>query len=124
MGREQEFLNKKVLPAALRDFAARAMEKCGLSPEDATLSAEVFATTDAWGIHTHGTRQIRLLMKNVRDGRIDPRAVPQTVGEGPAWAILDGRLAMPTVVAFRGMELAIRKAKQAGIGPSRIAWTA
>ncbi|MBI4537289.1 MAG: Ldh family oxidoreductase [candidate division NC10 bacterium] len=50
-----------------------------------------------------------------RDGRIDPRALPQTVGEGPAWAVVDGRRGMPTVIAFRAMALAMRKAKAAGI---------
>ncbi len=115
MAREQAYLDRKVFPDALRDFAALAMQRCGLSPDDATLSAEVFATTDAWGVHSHGTRQIRPLMKNVRDGRIDPHATPETLGEGPAWAVMDGRRAMPTLVAFRGMELAIQKAKHAGI---------
>jgi ureidoglycolate dehydrogenase (NAD+) len=107
---------KRVMPNDLRDFCAAAMVKCGLTPPDAALSAEIFATTDAWGTHSHGTRQIRGLMRNVRDGRIDPGATPVIVGEGPAWAVIDGRRAMPTVVASWSMEQAMRKAKEAGIG--------
>jgi ureidoglycolate dehydrogenase (NAD+) len=116
MGREQALIGKTVFPAALRDFAANAMQRCGLRAEDAALTADIFATTDAWGVHSHGTRQIRPLMKNVRDGRIDPQSNPETVGEGPAWAILDGRRAVPTVVAHRGMTHAMEKAKATGIG--------
>jgi ureidoglycolate dehydrogenase (NAD+) len=107
---------KRVMPNDLRDFCDAAMVKCGLTPQDATLSAGIFTTTDAWGTHSHGTRQIRGLMRNVRDGRIDPRATPAIVGEGPAWAVVDGRRAMPTVVSSWSMEQAMRKAKEAGIG--------
>lgn len=116
MGNVTMLTEQRVRPAALRDFCAAAMVRSGLTDSDAAISAEIFATTDAWGTHTHGTRQIRGLMKNVKDGRIDPRATPAVAGEGPAWAILDGRRAMPTVVAHRGMTLAMQKAKGAGIG--------
>jgi ureidoglycolate dehydrogenase (NAD+) len=116
MGREVELIHKRVMPADLREFCAEAMVRSGLTRSDAALSAEIFATTDAWGTHTHGTRQIRGLMKNVTDGRIDPQATPAVAAEGPAWATLDGRRAMPTVVAHRGMALAMEKARHAGIG--------
>jgi ureidoglycolate dehydrogenase (NAD+) len=106
----------RVKPDDLREFCARAMVQSGLTPAAAAVSAEIFATTDAWGTHTHGTRQIRGLMKNVKDGRIDPKATPVVAAEGSAWAVVDGRLAMPTVIAYRGMELAMEKARQAGIG--------
>ncbi|MDH7499705.1 MAG: Ldh family oxidoreductase [candidate division NC10 bacterium] len=107
---------KHVMPNDLQGFCAAAMRKCGLTPPDAALSAEIFATTDAWGIHSHGTRQIRGLMRNVRDGRIDPGATPVIISEGPAWAVVGGRRAMPTVIAWWSMKQAMRKAKEAGIG--------
>lgn len=116
MGRETDLLQRRVMPDDLRAFCARAMERSGLTPADAAISAEIFATTDAWGTHSHGTRQIRGLMKNVKDGRIDPQATPVVADQGPAWATLDGRRAMPTVVAHQGMRLAMQKAKGAGIG--------
>jgi len=115
MGREAELLQRRVFPADLRDFCAEAMVRRGLGPADAALSAEIFATTDAWGTHTHGTRQIRGLMRNIQDGRIDPTAVPVVAAEGPAWAVIDGRRGMPTAIAHRGMQLALEKAGQAGI---------
>ena len=116
MGNATALTDKRVMPQDLRDFCARAMMRCGLTSADAAVSAQIFATTDAWGTHTHGTRQIRGLMKNVTDGRIDPQATPVVVGDGPAWAMLDGRQAMPTVVAHQGMRLAMQKATAAGIG--------
>ena len=110
-----DLLNKRVSPQELEDFCTQAMIKAGLTPQDARISAHVLATTDSWGVHTHGTRQIRGLMKNVKNGRINTEAVPEATGEGPAWAIVDGRFAMPMVISCMAMELAMKKAKTAGI---------
>jgi ureidoglycolate dehydrogenase (NAD+) len=88
----------------------------GLSQEDARLTAEVLVTTDTWGVFTHGSRQLRGLLKNVRAGRLDPKASIEVVEEGPAWAIVDGHYVMPPATSCRAMELAIRKAKACGLG--------
>jgi ureidoglycolate dehydrogenase (NAD+) len=111
----QTLLDKKVFPADLERYCAGAMRRAGLPTDAAAVSARILATTDSWGVHTHGTRQIRQLMKNIRDGRIDPAAQPSLAREGAAFALLDGNHAMPTATAHFAMELAIRKAKEAGI---------
>jgi ureidoglycolate dehydrogenase (NAD+) len=101
---------------SLTAFCIEAMRKSGLSEEDARLSAEVLITTDTMGTFTHGTRQLRGLMKNVRAGRLNPQAREEIAAEGPAWAMVDARYAMPPAVSYRSMELAMRKAKACGIG--------
>ena len=58
----------------LKTFCVAAMVDAGLTQEDAELSAEVFVKTDTWGTFTHGTRQIRGLMKNARRGRLVAQA--------------------------------------------------
>ena len=100
----------------LKSFCVAAMLKSGLSPEDAELTAEVLVTTDTWGTFTHGTRQLRGLLKNVRGGRLDPKARIEVVAEGPAWAMVDGHYVMPPATSCRAMELAIQKAKACGVG--------
>jgi LDH2 family malate/lactate/ureidoglycolate dehydrogenase len=60
-------------------------------------------------------------MKNVKDGRLRPRAAPAVLREGPAWAILDAAGAMPMVVACRAMETAMARAAVAGIGYAGVA---
>ena len=80
-----------------------------------TITAKVLTTTDTWGVHTHGTRQLRPLMKTVRQGRLNPDAAPELVAEGPAWAMVDGHYAMPMVTSSRSMEIAIRKARVSGL---------
>ena len=107
---------KKVFAPDLEAFSVEAMVKSGLREEDARVAADVLVTADVMGVHTHGSRQIRPLMKNVRTGRIDVRAAPEVAAEGPAWVVVDGHDAMPMTNAHAAMELAIQKAKSAGVG--------
>ena len=114
-------MGKRVAPADLQRFCAEAMVRCGLSGEDAALSAEVLTTTDTWGTYSHGTRQIRPLMRAVKAGGIRPAARPAIPREGPGWALVDANCAMPMVVACRAMETAITKAKSTGMGYAGVA---
>jgi ureidoglycolate dehydrogenase (NAD+) len=92
------------------------MRLSGLCEEDARLTAEVLVTTDTLGTFTHGTRQLRGLLKNVRAGRLSATAHEEIVAEGPAWAIVDAHYAMPPAVSYRSMLLAMAKARACGIG--------
>ena len=92
------------------------MLKAGMSGEHARITADVFVTTDTWGTYTHGTKQLRGLLKNMRSGALDAKAVPEVVAEGSGWCIVDGNFAMPTVTSCMAMKLTIEKAKTSGIG--------
>lgn len=105
----------KVTAQALTAFCIAAMRKSGLGEEDARLTAEVLVTTDTLGTFTHGTRQLRGLLQNLRASRLSATAREEIAAEGPAWAIVDAHYAMPPAVSYRSMELAIRKARAAGI---------
>ncbi|MCZ6680522.1 MAG: Ldh family oxidoreductase [Candidatus Poribacteria bacterium] len=100
----------------LRAFCLEAMRRSGLNEADAGLTADVLVTTDMMGTFTHGTRQLRGLLKNVRSGRINPRAREEIVGDGLAWVMVEAHDAMPPAVSCRSMELAIQKAKVCGLG--------
>ncbi len=106
----------QVSAADLAAFCIKAMRKCGLNEEDARLTAEVLVTTDTLGTFTHGTRQLRGLLKNIRSGRLSAHAHEEIVGQGPAWAMVDAHYAMPPAVSYRSMQLAMQKAREAGIG--------
>jgi ureidoglycolate dehydrogenase (NAD+) len=121
MASTDALIGKRVSPADLQQFCADAMIRSGLSREDAAVTAEVLTTTDTWGTHSHGTRQIRPLMRAVKSGGIRPGARPTLLREGPGWALVDARMAMPMVVAIHAMETAIAKAASAGIGYAGVA---
>lgn len=106
---------KKIRTEALETFCTEAMRQSGISSQDAKLSARVFVTTDTWGTFTHGTRQIRGLMKNARNGRLVADAKEQTVSEGPSWAIIDANDGMPPAISCRAVDIAIDKARSTGM---------
>ena len=109
-------MESKIAAKDLKAFCVAAMLKAGVNADDAELTAEVLVTTDTWGTFTHGTRQLRGLLKNVRAGRLDPKARVEVAAEGPAWAMVDGHYVMPPATSYRSMELAIQKAKATGLG--------
>lgn len=106
----------RVFPGDLEAFAVAAMRCFGIREDEARLSAQILVTTDTWGVHTHGTRQLHPLLKNFPLGRLNAQALPEIVRQGPAWALIDGHHGVPFVTAHRAMELAVQKAKTVGIG--------
>lgn len=100
----------------LTAFCLAALHQAGVNEADARLTADALVMTDTLGTFTHGTRQLRGLIRNVRDGRLDPAAAETIVKEGPAWAMLDANHAMPPAVACRAMRRAMEKARACGVG--------
>jgi ureidoglycolate dehydrogenase (NAD+) len=108
-------LNQKIFPAALEEFCIKASLLAGLREKDAQLTAEVLVTTDTWGIHTHGVKQLRMLLRNFRDKRLDIDAKPELIIESLSSGLIDGHYSMPIVSSCMAMEIAIEKASNSGI---------
>jgi ureidoglycolate dehydrogenase (NAD+) len=103
-----------VFPDDLKAFCVTAMMAGGLGREAANTTADVLVTTDTWGVHTHGTKQIRGLMKNFRDRRMSLSAQPVVVRESAGAVLIDAHQSMPMVASVQAMEMAIEKARQTG----------
>lgn len=112
---KRHLLNRRIYDDALNAYLMEAMRRCDIRLGDACITADVLVTTDTWGVYTHGSKQLRPLLR-LRPDRMDPRAVPEVVAEGPAWAMIDGHYALATVTSCQAMEKAIEKAKTAGVG--------
>jgi ureidoglycolate dehydrogenase (NAD+) len=107
-------LHRPVYEEELKSFLMAAMLQCGLRPDDAEVTADVLVTTDTWGTFTHGSKQLRPLLQ-LRPDRADITAVPDVIAEGAGWALMDGHYALATVTSCHAMQIAIRKAREAGI---------
>ncbi|MBX3443458.1 MAG: Ldh family oxidoreductase [Planctomyces sp.] len=105
----------RVPVAALRGFAAAAFRAVGLAPVDADESADLLATTDAMGVHTHGTKLLAGYLRKLKGGGYDPGARPRIEREGPAWAILDGASSLGQIGCLQAVRTAIDKARACGI---------
>ena len=110
---KERMLARRTRVEELRAYLIEVMLKCDMSTEDAQVTADVLVTTDTWGTYTHGSKQLRPLLA-LRPDRMDVKAVPEVVGQGPAWAIVDGHYAMATVTSCKAMNIAIEKAKSSG----------
>jgi len=100
---------------ALHALARDAFLAAGLSPTDAGTGADVLATTDAWGVFTHGTKCLAGYLRRLAAGGLQPRGIPRVVAEGGAWAIVDGDAALGMVTSVHAMRTAMTKARQQGI---------
>jgi ureidoglycolate dehydrogenase (NAD+) len=99
----------------LHQFTAEAFRRAGLSDVDARTGADVLATTDAWGVFTHGTKCLAGYLRRLKAGGLRPRAEPRIVAEGGAWATVDGEASLGLTTSAFAMRTAIKKAKQQGI---------
>ena len=105
----------RILVSDLKAFCVAAMQKAGMDAGDADTTADVLVTTDTWGVHTHGTKQLRFLLRNCRDGHMDLRARAELVNDGPGWACFDGHHSMPMPTSVLAMRSAARKARETGL---------
>jgi len=101
--------------ATLHRFVVEAFRKVGVSDTDAIVTADVLATTDAWGIFTHGTKNVRGYLRRLKAGGLRATGRPWLAAEGPAWAIVDGDSALGMVTSVFAMQSAIAKARACGI---------
>jgi len=86
-------------------------------PEDlAAETAEVMLETDLAGVDSHGIGMLASYERMRHAGQVKLDARPRVVREGPAMALVDGGAGLGHPVAAFAMRLAVRKAKQAGVG--------
>jgi ureidoglycolate dehydrogenase (NAD+) len=102
---------KRLSVEKLRTFCIKALEKAGLSSEDAAIVAEVLVMTDTWGTFSHGTGSLRNYLTCLRAGGMKPRSKPEVVAEGDTWVVVDGHSGMGMPSCCLAMNLAIEKAR-------------
>ena len=107
--------NQPVHPSDLEAFVHTALERAGLSPDDAAITAEALTLADTMGVHTHGTKLLAGYLRKLQGGGYRAQGVPKILREGPGWAVVDGDSALGQVGSAFATDLAITKAKTVGI---------
>ncbi len=106
---------KMISIAALQNICEQALCRAGMNREHAKITVDVLSETDAYGTHSHGTKNLYNYIKKIREGGINIEAVPEVLRETPAIAVIDGKDAIGMVSAYQAMELAIQKASVCGV---------
>ena len=87
----------------------------GVPDEDAAWMAQVLVRANLQGHDSHGVIRIPQYVEEWRSGKLNPKAKPRILSEGPATALMDGEAGFGQIVAREAMTLAIRKAGEAGV---------
>ncbi|HWP35026.1 MAG TPA: Ldh family oxidoreductase [Thermodesulfobacteriota bacterium] len=89
--------------------------RVGAPREEAAWVAALLTRASLGGHDSHGVLRIPEYVRECRAGRVRPAAVPAVEECGPATLRVDGRFGFGQVVARRGMELAIARARAHGV---------
>jgi uncharacterized oxidoreductase len=101
--------------ASLEKLGREIFEAIGVPSSGAAWMAELLIRANLRGHDSHGVIRIPQYIATWRKGEADPKAEPQVVQEGPATALVDGKLAFGQIVAKLGMDLAMEKAADVGV---------
>ncbi len=101
----------------LKTTVAAVLQKMGVPGEDAELGADVMVLADLRGVDSHGvSNMLRTYVNGYTSGQINPRPNMRVIRETPSTANLDSDRGLGIITAPKGMDLAIKKAKEVGVG--------
>ena len=93
-----------------------AFQKFGFNAKQAAIITDVLLTADMYGIQSHGMQRMVRYYKGIQKGTMKVDAKPEIVFETPVSAVVEGHDGMGQLNGHFAMELAIAKAKKAGVG--------
>ena len=107
---------RRVRAAALESFVAEIFTAAGAPAADAATVAEVLVWANLRGIDSHGVLRVPGYVGRIGSGEFNPRPDIAIVADLPAAAVIDADRAFGPVGMSRGMDTAIAKARNAGVG--------
>ncbi|CAL1541557.1 unnamed protein product [Lymnaea stagnalis] len=97
-------------------FMTRCMEKVGTRPEHARALSDLLVAADYRGHYSHGLNRLDMYVKDIQTKMCVSDKEPEIVKETVATAYVDGNNLLGPVVGKFCIDVAIKKAKEAGIG--------
>lgn len=101
---------------ALIDFVTQALTARGVPNADATTVAGLMVEADIYGYDTHGVFRLRQYLARLEGGGFNPVPTVSIAHETVATAVIDGDNGLGHLAMSAARELAIDKARRAGIG--------
>lgn len=96
-------------------FLKEILEKLGVNKEQSEIVAEVCLDADLKGFTSHGIGRFAQYIKSVQNDVIKTEGDIEIIKETESIAVIDGHSIFGQIVAYKAMELAIKKAKKTGI---------
>ena len=98
----------------LTEFAAAIFRSAGMAPDYAAAQADILVWANLRGLDSHGVLRIPWYIDLIDRGDMVVDAKPEIVSETPATALIDAHGTPGPVGTLAGVDLAIRKAREAG----------
>ena len=108
-------MGKSVKYDNLMRFCSETLVKEGMNIADANLTAEVLVKTDAFGIYSHGTKNLHDYIRKIRAEGISINIDPEVVNEGPSYALIDAKDSIGMISSCKAMDICIEKASETGV---------
>ncbi|MEL6523916.1 MAG: Ldh family oxidoreductase [Pseudomonadota bacterium] len=101
---------------ALRGFVSAALGSRGVPADDAAKVAGLMVEADIYGYGTHGVFRLRQYLARLAGGGCNPAPSVTVAHETVATAVIDGDNGLGHLAMAAARDLAIEKARDAGIG--------
>jgi len=107
-------VNNLLDPEKLKIFASAVYQQAGVPLTDANIIADTLIQADLWGHQSHGVLRLSWYLERLRSGVMTPVTEPEHLVDTPCVSVVDGHDGVGQVLAARGMQEAIVKAKRNG----------
>lgn len=101
---------------ACTELVSLIFEKAGLKPEPARRQAELFVTTEAKGVWSHGVGLVMKYAELFQRGTLNPEPRVEVLRRQPSSAVLDGDRGLGVLVIGQAVDMAMEMARKNGIG--------
>ena len=101
----------------ITNFVIDSFVGYGIPREDAIICADVLLESDKRGIESHGVNRFKpIYLDRIEAGIQNPVTNFEIIKETPTTAVVDGHDGMGQVIGYKAMDMAIKKAKEYGMG--------
>ncbi len=107
--------SNRVTRSRLETFIASAFESAGISKPEAKTIAQLMAQADVQGSEGHGVFRLPQYIRRIKAGAVNVKPNIHIEREAAGMALIDGDNGMGHLVMKRAAEIAIEKARTAGI---------
>ena len=101
----------------ITNFVIDSFVGYGVPTEDAKICADILLEADKRGIESHGVNRFKpVYLDRIKAGIQNAVTEIEIIKETPTTAVIDGHHGMGQVIGYNAMKLAIKKAKEYGMG--------